>query len=108
VAVRASGGALFLSTHSLRPRGGGGRGGGHMNRAKNTKHLLHRRRTVRGFRVCTDIIYYTNFILLYSVGRRRRRRRAIKAPETSARAALPRATNSIHGNRHETFLAEIQ
>jgi len=76
-AARTSGGergALFLSTHSLRPRGvGGNRGGGHVNRAKNTKHLLHRRRTVRGFRVYTVYRYTVHiaYIILYSVERRR-------------------------------------
>lgn len=90
------GGALFLSTHSLRPRGGAG-GGGHMNRAKNTKHLLHRSHIP--FVDSAYITYYYYYIV-------DRCRAIIKLPTL---LALPRrATNLIHCDRRETFLPEIQ
>jgi len=105
-AARTSGGergALFLSTNSLRPLDGAAAEVAATWIAPKIRNTYCTRRTVRGFRVYTDILYITYY---YSVDHRRR---AIKAPETSvARMALPRTTNSIHGNRHETFLPEIQ
>jgi len=111
VAARTSGGergALFLSTHSLRPRGVGG------DIEVAAVWIAPKIRNT----YCTAAvplvdsayihIYYTR--IAYNILQRRTPPRNIKAPETSSAhaAALPRATNSIHGDRHETFLSEIQ